>query len=95
MKFKKNFFWHVTGDTWQVTGDTWHMTCDMWHMTQGVGWINYKAVYRTAPAKPGLLKTVSILPIPHVYSDLAHPCQKKSENGLPPLPPCQKKSEIG
>ena len=31
-------------------------------------------------------KTVSILSLPHVYLDLAPPCQKKSEIGYPPPP---------
>ena len=36
-------------------------------------------------------KTESILTIPHVYLDLAPPCQKKSEIGQPPLPPLSEK----
>ena len=31
--------------------------------------------------------TVNSLIILHVYLDLATPCQKKSEIGLPPIPP--------
>ena len=36
-------------------------------------------------------KTKSILQIWDVYSDLAPPCKKKSEIGLPPLPTLSEK----
>ena len=50
----------------------WHVTCDMWHVTRDTVWyyedleekpdsliqlMNDEAVYRTAPATPGLLNT--------------------------------------
>ena len=64
--------WHVTPDTWHLKRDTWQVTClggwtfsyRLWFMilwrSGGKGSLNEsvndKAVYRTVPATPGLLK---------------------------------------
>ena len=62
--------WHMPCDMWHVTHDTWHMSRVTWFMILwrygGKGWlsdlISDKAVYRTAPATPGLLK-IGLWPI--------------------------------
>ena len=61
---------YVTCDLWHLTPDTWHLTPDTWHLGMKVSWrfwtkgsvpqlmnewMNYKGVYRTAPATTGLL----------------------------------------
>ena len=63
--------WHVTRDMWHVTSDMLHVTrfsflaptvCDLWYhedleeKDESLNeLINHEAVYRTAPATPGLL----------------------------------------
>ena len=63
--------WYVTCDMWHVTRDTWHVTHDTFgggvdilsklHLEEKDDslneWINDEAVYRTAPATPGLLNS--------------------------------------
>ena len=66
--------WHATCDMWHVWGWTWYQNfsplalpvCDLWyyedleekaHLLNQ--WINHEAVYRTAPATPGVLNILA------------------------------------
>ena len=74
--------WHMTHDTWHVWGGGWTFSqnfsslaltvCDLWYyedLEEKDEWINYEAVYRTAPATLGLLKTsLVIFPIEDILA---------------------------
>ena len=67
--------WNVTCDMWHVWGGEYSLkyfsslaltVCDLWYYEDleekddwVTEWINYEAVYRTAPSTPGLLISVS------------------------------------